>query len=245
MQTAARASHLIASFAAMAFTSPLLAADMESSMKLTMELPDPTSGEYCQLAQQVLANTDMAGTITVFDNMPDYRASKPSPDPLMIYQVVTYDEKRPIAVSCKVKAADHLRATYGDDAAGEQQICSAMTRMALSQAIRELDAENPPEAVAQARTFIVDDNEPFITGQSYLQDFELSYRDPEGNVHLQSPGLQTNWDDWLLWIMPNRVRGQTYCHLPTVTYIKALATGAIEPGTLITTTDDAPTVPQN
>jgi hypothetical protein len=55
--------------------------------------------------------------------------------------------------------------------------------------------------------------------------------------------LQTNWEDWLLWIMPNRVRGQTYCHLATVPYVKALATGTMEPGTQIISTDDAVTRP--
>ncbi len=208
------------------------------------DLPEPTSGEFCQRVQQVLASTEMTGEITVFSDMPEYRHSKPSPDPLMIYQVVTYDEKRPIVVSCKVKAADHLRAVYGEDAAGEQKTCSAITTLALDQAVRELEAEYPEEAAQQARRFVVDDNEPFMTGQSYLQDFELSYLDPEANIHLQSPGLQTDWENLLIWILPNRLRGQTYCHIPTVSYIKALATGAVEPGTVVGTADDAPTVPQ-
>ncbi len=215
-----------------------------ASQAIAEELPDPASGAFCQRVQQVLASTEMTGDITVFDNMPDYRASKPAPDPLQIFQVVTYDEKRPIAVSCKVKAADHLRAVYGEEAAGEQKTCSAMTSLVLKQAIRELDEENPPEVAARARTFIVDNIEPSLAGRSYLQDFELSYLDPEGNVHLQSPGLQTNWKSLLLWVFPNRLRGQTYCHIPTVPYVKALATGALEPGTLITTADDAPTMPQ-
>ncbi len=207
------------------------------------DLPDPTSGAYCQLAQRTLANTAMEGNITVFDNMPEYRSSKPAPEPLQIYQVVTYDETRPIAVSCKVKAADHLRAVYGEEAAGEQQICSVMTNMALAQTIRELEAEGSAGAAAAARAFIIDDNEPYLTGQSYLTEFELSYLDENGKVHIQSPGLQTNWENLLVWILPDRLRGQTYCHLATVPYMKALATGEIEPGTLITTEDDAPTKP--
>jgi len=206
-------------------------------------LPEPTSGEFCQAAQRYLANTEMSGEITVFDNMPDYRASKPSPDPLLIYQVVTYDDKRPIAVSCKVKTADHLRAVYGEEAAGEQRRCSAIAELVRQQAIRELEAEYPPAAAAKARSFIIDDNEPFMTGQAYLESFELSYLDEEGNIHIQSPGLQTDWENLLFWILPNRLRGQTYCHLATVPYMKALATGAIEPGTILTTADDAPTTP--
>ena len=207
------------------------------------DLPDPASGEFCQAVQRILANTDMGGTIEVFDNMPDYRASKPAPDPLMIYQVVTYDDKRPVAVSCKVKTADHLIAAYGEDAAGEQQYCPTVTEMVRQQAVRELEAEYPPEAAAAARAFIIDQNEPYLTGREYLQNFELSYRDPEGNIHIQSPGLQTDWESLLCYIMPDRVCGQTYCHLATVSYMKALATGAIEPGLVLTTTDDAVTVP--
>jgi hypothetical protein len=207
------------------------------------DLPDATSPAFCQAAQEILANTEVQATVTLFDDMPEYRHSKPSPDPLMIYQVVTYDDKRPIVVSCKVKAADHLRDVYGEAAAGEQQTCPAVTRLMLDQAIRELEAEYPEEAAATARAFIIDDLEPYATGQSYLSDFELSYRDPESNIHIQSPGLQTDWDNLLMWILPNRVRGQTYCHLPTIPYLKALATGAIEAGTLITTADDAPTKP--
>jgi len=206
-------------------------------------LPDPTSGEFCQSVQRILANTEMSGTIEVFDNMPDYRASKPAPDPLLIYQVVTYDDKRPVAVSCKVKAADHLRATYGENVAGEQQRCSVIANKVLDQAIRELEAEYPAEAAARAREFIVDDIDPYMTGREYLESFELSYLDPEGKVHIQSPGLQTDWENWLFYLLPNRVRGQTYCHLATVPYIKALATGAVEPGTMITSADDAPTTP--
>ena len=116
-------------------------------------------------------------------------------------------------------------------------------RLVRQQAVRELEAEYPPEAAAAARAFIIDQNEPYMTGRDYLQNFELSYRDPEGNIHIQSPGLQTDWESLLCYIMPDRVCGQTYCHLATVSYLKALATGAVEPGLVLTTADDAVTVP--
>jgi hypothetical protein len=43
--------------------------------------------------------------------------------------------------------------------------------------------------------------------------------------------------------LPEKFEGQTYCHLATVAYVKALATGEIEPGTKMTTADDAPVQP--
>ncbi len=221
---------------------PLLSVLLVSTSVAADSLPDPTSGEFCKTVQRILANTEVEATVTVFDNMPDYRASKPSPNPLMIYQVVTYRGTMPIEVSCKVKTADHLRAEYGDDAAGEQLYCPEVTRRIKAQAIAELEIEDP-EAAARARTFVVEETEPYLMGSQYLADFELSFVGDDGNIHLPAPGLQTDWENWLIWVMPNRVRGQTYCHLPTVAYLKGLATGAIEPGTVITTVDDAPTTP--
>jgi hypothetical protein len=208
-------------------------------------LPAPTSPEFCIAVQRILANTEVKATNTIFDNMPDYRHSKPSPDPLMIYQVVTYDGQQPIAVSCKVKTADHLRATYGESAAGEQRYCPTITEMIKAQAIAELEQEGAGDAAAKVRAIVIDQNQPYVTGSAYLSTFELSYVGADGKVHLNTPALQTNWEDWMFWIMPNRVRGQTYCHLATVPYIKGLAKGTINPGTLIVTTDDAKTKPSS
>lgn len=207
-------------------------------------MPDPTTPAFCQSVQEIIANTTQQANVTVFDNMPDYRASKPEPDPLNVFQVVTYDDKRPLMVSCKVKAADHLRATFGEDAAGEQLTCPVVAEVIRAQAITELEQEYPPEAAAKARAFVIDAIEPYLAGRDYLADFQLSYLGEDGAIHISSPGLQTDWDNMLIWIMPNRVRGQTYCHLATVQYMKALATGAIEPGTMMVTADDARTTPE-
>ena len=217
------------------FASPVSADDSP--------LPNPTSEDFCIAVQNMLATTEVESTNTVFNDMPEYRHSKPSPDPLMIYQVVTYDEKRPVMVSCKIKAADHIRAVHGEDAAGEQGNCADVTKRVKAQAIAELEVDNPDNVVEKAKLFVIDVNEPFTTGRSYLSDFELSFEGDDGNIHFNSPGLQVNWDDWKYWIMPNMIRGQTYCHIPTVSYMKAVATGAVEPGTVMTTADDAPTQP--
>ncbi len=208
------------------------------------DLPPPTSPEFCQAAQRILANTDMEGTNTIFDNMPDYRASKPAPDPLMIYQVVQYQGSTPILVSCKVKSSDHLRAVYGENAAGEQERCVKMARRIQAQAVVDLTQAGLHDAANKAGQFVVDDAEPYLTGREYLSDFELSYTGEDGAVHIATPGLQSNWDTLMRWIMPDRVMGQTYCHLATVDYFKGLATGDFEIGTLMTAADDAPTVPR-
>jgi len=205
-------------------------------------LPPADSNEFCVAVQKILANTELEGSSTLFTDMPAYRASKPAPDPLMIYQVVTYAGQRPIMVSCKVKTAAHLRAVFGEDAAGEQRFCPDVTRLVQAQAVAGLQAQDPAAAV-KAGAFVIDENEPYITGQSYLAEFELSTVDDDGTVHFNSPGLFQNYDHWITWFLPDRFQGQSYCHIASVDYMQALATGEMEPGTIITTTDDAPVTP--
>ncbi len=212
------------------------------SIAQTTPLPDPTSADFCIAVQNIIANTEVPATNEIFDNMPDYRHSKPSPNPLMIYQVVTYDEVGPIVVSCKVKAADHLRAEYGEDAAGEQLTCPTITRLLQTQAIAELQQENSGAAIA-AEGFIIDETESSLTGQAYLADFQPSYTGEDRSIHIASPGLQSDWESLIGWVMPDKFMGQTYCHLVTVAYMKRIATGEIEPGVTLTTADDAPTKP--
>lgn len=206
-------------------------------------LPDPTTEAFCMRVQQILANTERPGANTVFTNMPAYRKSKPWVSYHMIYQVVTYRGDMPIMVSCKVKGSAHLRAEYGDDAAGEQQFCPVITRMTLAQAVAELEQAGDSEAAARAAAFVVNDNEPYTTGRSYLADFELSYVGEDGAIHINTPGLFQDYDSWVTLILPESVEGQVYCHIATPAYLKALATGQIEPGTVITTANDAPVRP--
>lgn len=206
-------------------------------------LPAPSDEGYCQAAQQILASTTLTGSNTVFTDMPAYRKSKPAADPHRIYQVVTYAGPMPVVVSCKTKTAAHLRAVYGPEAAGTQYFCPELGRRVQRQAVDELAAAGEADAAARAAAFVVDDNEPYMTGRDYLADFELSYQAADGNVHLNSFGLFQNYDSWITRFLPWQVQGQSYCHVATVDYVKTLARGTIEPGTVITTADDAPVTP--
>ncbi len=207
-------------------------------------LPAPDSAAFCVAVQKILATTTLDGTNTLFTDMPSYRHSKPLVNPLRIYQVVTYAGKQPIMVSCKVKTAAHLRAAYGEKAAGRQLYCPDVARQARAEAVAGLRQAGLEAAAAKAAVFVIDANEPYTTGQAYLGDFALSYRGGEGAVHLSSPGLFQDYDSWVTWFLPEKFQGQSYCHIATVGYIKALATGAMPPGATVTTADDAPVTPR-
>jgi hypothetical protein len=214
-----------------------------SPVGFAQRLPPATDAGYCGAVQQVLAATDVTSENTLFTDMPSYRSSKPMIRPLTTYQVVSYVGKIPVMVSCKIKSASHIRAEYGADAVGEQQFCAAITRMNKQAAFNALHVNGNQRAADQVLNIVVDDTEPGLTGRHYLADFELSYTGEDGRVHVASPGLYHDYDSWLTWILPEILEGQMYCHIPSSEYFQALATGALLPGTVMTTADDAPTSP--
>jgi len=204
----------------------------------------PTDPNFCQSVQQFMANTTMKSDNTLFTDMPEYRHSKPMVDPLQTFQVVSYAGTKPIMVSCKVKGAAHIRSAYGEQAAGEQLFCPDVARALRAKAVAGLKAAGLTEAAAKVAAFVIDNQEPFMTGRDYLADFELSYLSDDGAVHIQAPGLFHDYDSWMTWILPEKFEGQAYCHLATPAYLSALALGEIKPGTVMSTGDDAPVTPQ-
>ena len=183
----------------------------------------------------------MVGENTIFADMPSYRHSKPAVQPLKIYQVVTYADQTPIVVSCKMKTSAHLRDVYGASAAGQQLFCPDIALMLQQQAINELTRDGQADAAARLAAFVIDKDKPFITGREYLADFRTISSGADGVVHVSSPGLYQDAESWYTPLLPAFLKGQSYCHLATVEYLKAVATGAMSPGATITTADDAPT----
>jgi pimeloyl-ACP methyl ester carboxylesterase len=216
---------------------------VKGSVPSTAALPSPASPAFCVEMQRRMAGTVLTGENRLFDDMAAFRHSKPRARPFQIYQVVTYDGARPIRVSCKMKTAAHLRAVYGEHAAGLQRGCPDMTRVLQAEAVAQLRRANQAQAASQAAAFVVDADAPFVTGQSYLKAYPLSHRGPDGRVHLRSVGLFQDYDSWITPLLPEILQGQSYCHWPTVDYLVALATGAMTPGTVVTTEDEAAAVP--
>jgi hypothetical protein len=192
-------------------------------------VPDTTTDDFCIAVQQILAKTEVPSELTVYPDMASFRQSKPTPRPLTNSQVVTLDEQgRPKMLSCKVKAADHIRAEYGEDAAGEQGYCREITVAVHENVVRKLQATDP--AVAQTVSeFVIEPDAPLATGRAYLAPYPLAFEGDDGKLHINTQSLQVDWDDPKWWIMPYVLRGQTYCHIITPEHLEALARNEAEP----------------
>jgi len=221
-----------------------VAPELSSADLAAVGLPSVTDANFCQSVQRFMSDTGMESDNTLFTDMPEYRHSKPLVDPLQTYQVVTYEGAMPVMVSCKIKGAAHIRSAHGQDAAGAQYFCPDVAAVLQAQAVADLQSSGNAVAAENLASFILDQNEPFMTGRDYLADFQLSYADENGSVHIQSPGLFHDYDDWTTWILPEKFEGQAYCHLASPEYMQALATGQMDPGATMTTADDAPVTPQ-
>ena len=196
-------------------------------------LPPVTDVNFCQAVQQFMASTARESDNTVFITAQEYIESKTTIDPLTTYQYVTRDADVPVAASCKVKGAAYIRAHYGEDQAGEQRLCPAVTAAVVGQVARELALQGNAAAAASAQAFVFDNNEPFFMGPKYLADYELSYVGADGAVHLASQGLIHDYAHWTGMILPDAFAGVNYCNIPSHEYVRALATGAEQPGRVI------------
>ena len=228
---------------AAAIISIFVVLQMSPSRAVAQPLPASTSPQFCIMVQQKISSTTVVGENTIFDDMPSYRHSKPAVQPLKIYQVVTYAKQMPIVVSCKMKTSAHLREIFGANAAGQQLFCPDIARLLQQQAVDELTSAGQADAAALAAKFVIDNDKPFVAGKDYLANFRTIYRAEDGVVHVSSPGLYQDPESWYTPLLPEFLKGQSYCHLATVKYLKAVATGEMVPGTTITTADDAPTKP--
>ncbi len=203
-----------------------------ATMASATPLPGTTNDTFCTAVQEILAGTTVPSELTVYPDMASFRQSKPTPRPLTNSQFVTLDDQgRPKMISCKVKSADHIRSEYGDDAAGDQRYCREITVMVHAEVVARLEADEP-ELAATVRGYIIEPDEPQPTGAMYLSPFPLAFADGDSNLHINTQSLQVDWDDWRSWIMPNVLRGQTYCHLITPEHLEALARGQAQPDPL-------------
>ncbi|MGI9307693.1 MAG: hypothetical protein ACR2P6_00445, partial [Gammaproteobacteria bacterium] len=116
---------------------------------------DALDDTFCTQVQNHLAKSSVTSINEVFDDYAEYRHSKPSPEPLRTYQYVHYSGELPRMISCKLKAADHIRAVYGESAAGEQGLCREITVLIHAQLVAALEAAGDP-AISVAREMVIE-----------------------------------------------------------------------------------------
>ena len=193
---------------------------------------DVIAAEFCAGVQQSMVNTSLPVDNVIHADYDSFVKSKPEIEPLTSHQYVHYlplavrgqPEDFPAIVSCKLKTADLIGDTYGEDKAGEERSCKHIVEQTLAQVVSALDVNT---AVFKPEAVVVEDDEVVRMGPKWLKPwpYPVAFIGEQGGLHLRSKALLVPFSVFIP--MPDRFKGTHYCHLPTPQYLRAIMSGDI------------------
>jgi hypothetical protein len=190
----------------------------------------PPLAEFCGAAQQLIAATALRPSNVVHEDYQAFVLSKPRARPLETEQFHWYEDTartRLKMISCKMKTTDHLRAEYGDGAAGAEGVCAAVNQRSLAAALAALRRTGHGKLRYDGgRRIVFDPEELTNLGPEWLKSHEIAWEDAQGVLHVQSRAMRNDWLDPRYLKAPPQFRGTRYCHLIAPDYLQRLLTGA-------------------
>jgi hypothetical protein len=186
--------------------------------------------EFCSAAQQLISSTALRASNVVHDDYQAFVLSKPKVRPLETEQFHWYEDAARMKlkmISCKMKTTDHLRAEYGDSAAGTEGLCAAVNQHSLAVALASLKRNRHGKLrYDSGRQVVFDAEELTNLGPEWLKSHEIAWEDAQGLLHVQSRAMRNDWLDPRYLKAPPQFRGTRYCHLIAPDYLQRLLTGA-------------------
>ena len=186
--------------------------------------------EFCSAAQQLISSTALRASNVVHDDYQAFVLSKPKVRPLETEQFHWYEDAARMKlkmISCKMKTTDHLRAEYGDSAAGTEGLCAAVNQRSLAVALASLKRNRHGKLrYDSGRQVVFDAEELTSLGPEWLKSHEIAWKDAQGLLHVQSRAMRNDWLDPRYLKAPPQFRGTRYCHLIAPDDLQRLLTGA-------------------
>ncbi len=192
--------------------------------------------EFCAEAQRIVSRTDKSGEFVVHSDLDGFVKSKTGIDPLTLHVYAwpaADDPGRVVAISCKMKSADHLNAAFGPGTAGTDGLCQDMNRETLRQVRASLPVAADRQVVLDPGENVFNEKQPAATGPDWLAPFQLTTADDSGTLTIHSKGFRVDWLDPRFARFDARVRGVHYCHLIAPAYLRDLLAGQAAAGVTI------------
>lgn len=216
---------------------PMLAAGVLAGCAASAPKPDPAlpalpaTGEFCLAAERLVTRTQLPMQLVVQPDFDAFVKSKAVIEGPTLQQFNWVDaDGRLLAISCKLKNADHLVATYGAGVAGPDGKCQDMNRAVHALVAREVEKPVFGRVVFDPNEIVVNETEPGMTGPDWLAPFTLTSRDADGALRIHTKGFIVNFNDPAYAQMPVRFRGVHYCHFIAPEHLRDLLAGKAEPG---------------
>lgn len=182
---------------------------------------------FCNDMQVAIMNNTVPATTMIHRTWDAFLESKASVDPLRNEQYITAGPSgAPRMVSCKFKAADHIREVYGEDKADEEpRSCEALNRDNVAAVVTALSPEEQARRAVSDDQIVYEEDITEVMGVNWVRPFDYVWRGDNGALHIQSKRLQVDWTSLLFRLAPEAFRGALYCHLIAPEYVKALLLG--------------------
>jgi len=204
-------------------TAALLVVACEQSPFALKEVP--SADEYCLAAQRIITRTEVPVELVLHDNFEAFVKSKAVIEGPTIQQFNWKDaDNNLLAISCKLKSADHLNLVFGAGSAGPDSLCQIMNQAVFRLIARQVTSPAFTRVVFDPVETVSDDEQPGMTGPDWLAPFTMTYVE-ESALHIATKGFTVGFEDPRYEKVPERFRGVHYCHLIAPDYLKALMEG--------------------
>jgi hypothetical protein len=191
--------------------------------------PEPAADAgFCARAQWLVNAAPETPANTVLQDFPAFLKSKPSLPPFITTEYWTWadaDRTDPRMVSCKLIAADRLRATFGAFAAPAERPCRDVNADTLERVQRRL-AEGGRSLQYPASRVILEPDIPNDLGPAWLKTPQRVWADDAG-LHIAASAVLAALDDPRLAPAPASVRGTRNCHVIAPDYLSRLLLGDV------------------
>jgi len=194
----------------------------------------PADEEFCVAAQRIVTRTGIPVRLERQTDFNGFVKSKALIEGPTIQQYEWRDEQgRLLAVSCKLKSADHLLAEFGPGTAGPDGQCQDMNRAIYALVARQVPNPAIRRVVFDPVENVVNDKEPGMTGPDWLAPYTMTSTAEDGSLRIAAKGFIVNFTDPRFTAMPERFRGVHYCHFVAPSHLRDLLSGTATPGAVI------------
>jgi hypothetical protein len=194
----------------------------------------PPTAEFCLAAERVVTRTELPMQVEVHADFDSFVKSKAVIEGPTLQQFEWRDaDGRLLAISCKLKSADHLVATYGPGTAGPDGACQDMNRAIYTLVAGRVGERAYGRVVFDPQELVVNEEQPGMSGPDWLAPFTLTSVDPDGALRVHTKGFIVGFLDPQFAGAPVRFRGIHYCHFIAPGHLEDLLAGRAAPGVTV------------
>ena len=228
----------------------------ENAFALGLSSSAANVNEFCQNAQQIIANTTLESVNLIHSTGSSFIESSPAPYdndptdnlsayngkgdpeslPLTTQQHVTYANGKfgiayPQVISCKMKSSEAIQRFIDPSSSETEMNCSDIISHTVDHVFAGIQRWRRRFLAFGELEIVVEPDTVTLTGPEWLDPFppSVAFIGNDGLLHFQGKTLFVPVDLPPFIPVGNDKKGVHYCHLPAPSYISRLVKGIVKP----------------